>query len=297
MSNKNYEIGIAFLDNGDYKKAIDFLTKSIEEDPDDSEAYENRSYAYYYLQDDINSLKDLDKAIELDPNNENALHNRGLYYSTTGDGEAAERDFLAAYNIYNENIRTLEQLAHLGLYKKDFDFAEKFVKEILLLDPDNYWGLRDSVDIAFHRKEYERAIALITKVQKLYKGSKTLPNLDKEMYNYLGYIYMKLGELEQSEFYYKSALTEDPEYAYPIDNLGHLEYLRKNYHKAKELINRSIDIDPSNSYAFKSRALVYIAEGNKDAAFEDLKHAETLGFQDYWGEEVEELLKEHFPND
>jgi Tfp pilus assembly protein PilF len=289
MSNKNYEIGIAFLDNGDYKKAIDFLTKSIEEDPDNSEAYENRALAFFYLQDDFNALNDLDKAIELDPKNQNALVNRALQYSNREDWDKAITDFLAAHEIYNESIDVLENLIYCGLRKKDFVFTQKYLNEFIRIMPDDKWAKMRSADVAFGFKEYDKAI-------KILGGELREDPANTITLNYIGYCYMKLGKLEESERYYKTALSYDPEFAYSIDNLGHLEYLRKNYHKAKELIDRSIAIDPSNSYAFKSRALVYIAEGNKDAAFEDLKHAETLGFQDYWGEEVEELLKEHFPN-
>jgi tetratricopeptide (TPR) repeat protein len=290
MSNKNYEIGIAFLDNSDFKKSIEFLTKSIEEDPDNSEAYENRALAFYYLQDDFNALNDLDKAIELDPTNQNALVNRALQYSNREDWDKAITDFLAAHEIYNESVDVLENLVYCGLRKRDFVFAQKYVNEFLKINPDDKWAKIRSADVACGLKEYDKAIKIVSGILREDPANAVL-------LNYLGYCCMKVGKLEESEYYYKTALTYDPEFAYAIDNLGHLEYLRKNYHKAKELINRSIDLDPSNSYAFKSRALVYIAEENKDAAFIDLKHAETLGFKEDWGEEVEELLEAHFPND
>ena len=64
--------------------------------------------------------------------------------------------------------------------------------------------------------------------------------------------------------------------------------------KCKKIINKSITIDPSNSYAFKNRAIVYLAIGKKEAAHEDLIHAVNLGYEDYWGNEVNTLLDEHF---
>jgi Tfp pilus assembly protein PilF len=54
----NLEIGLAFLEKGDYKKAITFLTNYIEDNLDDSEAYENRAVAYYHLKEEDASLSD-----------------------------------------------------------------------------------------------------------------------------------------------------------------------------------------------------------------------------------------------
>lgn len=60
---------------------------------------------------------------------------------------------------------------------------------------------------------------------------------------------------------------------------------------ALEDINNSISILPANSYAFKNRGLVYLAMKRKEEACTDFMKALSLGFEKYYGEEVNKLIK------
>jgi regulator of sirC expression with transglutaminase-like and TPR domain len=57
-------------------------------------------------------------------------------------------------------------------------------------------------------------------------------------------------------------------------------------------INHSLDLLPTNSYAYKNRALVYfdLAEKNKGCA--DLEKAIELGYTKQYGNKVEKLNNE-----
>lgn len=283
------ETGIAFLNHGDYKRAVEFLTKFIAENPNHSEAYENRAIAYYHLNEEEKSIEDLNKALEIDPQNENALINRGLHYFEKKNYNKALDDYLAANEIYN-SLETLKNITETYLQKGDYDSAKSFCKELLYASPGDKWAFRTYADIHAMTSDYKVAIEYYNKILKHEPAN-------SEILNNIGYYNMKLGNLDQSEFYYKTAIQYDSDYAYPVNNWGHLEYLKKNYYKALELINRSIKIDPSNSFAFKNRALVYLAEGNKEAAYEDLIYAQELGFKDYWGDEVDNLIRANFSNE
>lgn len=284
-----FETGIAFFNHGDYKRAVEFLTKFIAENPEHSEAYENRAIAYYHLNEDDKAIEDLNKAIEIDPQNENALINRGLHYFEKKDYDQALDNYLAAYEIYN-SLETLKNIIDAYMQKGHYHPAKPFCKRLLNASPNDKWAIRAYADIHAMTNNYEEAIEYYNKILKHEPAN-------SEILNAIGYYYMKLGDLDQSEFYYKTAIQYDSEYAYPVNNWGHLEYLRKNYYKALELINKSIKIDPSNSFAFKNRALVYLAEGNKEAAYEDLMYASELGFKDYWGDEVDNLIRDNFSNE
>lgn len=288
MVQKNdYEIGIAFIENKDYERAIDFLSKFIAENPNNSEAYENRAIAYYFIHEDKKALNDLDKAIEFDPKNENAIYNRGLRYRDSKNYDKALENFLLGYNLHNKNVSILENIVHIYYKQKKYDLANKFCVELLATNPDKEWGIRTYAGILQNTKEYEGAIFQLEKILR-YKPD------DINLLNSIGYNYMKIGKLEESELFYKTAIQYDNQFAYPLNNWGYLEFLRKNYDKALELINNSIKIDPSNSYAFKNRAIVYLALGNKESAYQDLIHAKDLGYEEYWGEEVSDLLKKYF---
>jgi tetratricopeptide (TPR) repeat protein len=78
--------------------------------------------------------------------------------------------------------------------------------------------------------------------------------------------------------------------------MGELEYKRQNYQVALEHINRSLELDMSNAYAYKNKALVYLALHQKAGAKENLEIALELGYTQQFGQDVELLMQEHFPN-
>jgi tetratricopeptide (TPR) repeat protein len=58
-------------------QSINDLTKAIELNPQDKEAYFNRANAYIDLEKYQEAIADYTKAIELDPEYHKACHNRG----------------------------------------------------------------------------------------------------------------------------------------------------------------------------------------------------------------------------
>jgi regulator of sirC expression with transglutaminase-like and TPR domain len=61
--------------------------------------------------------------------------------------------------------------------------------------------------------------------------------------------------------------------------------------KALLCINQALDIDPSNSYGYKNRALVYLKMGKRDLAVADLQKPKLLGYTEDYDSEVAEMPK------
>lgn len=62
---------------------------------------------------------------------------------------------------------------------------------------------------------------------------------------------------------------------------------------ALEDINYSLKLFPTNSYAYRNRARIYLVMEKTTAACRDLERASVLGFKKQYGEELDKLLKEH----
>jgi Tfp pilus assembly protein PilF len=58
-------------------------------------------------------------------------------------------------------------------------------------------------------------------------------------------------------------------------------------------VKKSIDLDNTNSYAYKNLAIIYLKDGKKKDACENLKKALELGYADRYDDEVDILLKEN----
>jgi tetratricopeptide (TPR) repeat protein len=90
--------GIAFLNDGQYDRAITCFNKVIEKNPNDV-AYSFRGEAYCEKGQYDKAISDYCKAIELNPEYAIAYNNRGLAYYRKGDYEKAWNDVYKAQNL------------------------------------------------------------------------------------------------------------------------------------------------------------------------------------------------------
>ena len=95
--------------NGDYKSAIEYFSKAIELNPQDSISYHQRGLCYYYENDYEHALKDFNKTINLNPNLTDAYGNRSLTKMQLGDYEGAIKDIEKVLKIAPNNPKSIKQ--------------------------------------------------------------------------------------------------------------------------------------------------------------------------------------------
>jgi tetratricopeptide (TPR) repeat protein len=88
-----YNKGNARLQQGDFKGAVDALTKAIANDPSNFGAFLNRGLAYDKLEEYDKALADYDSAIAIVPAFGRAFHNRGHVHSKLKQHEQAVADY------------------------------------------------------------------------------------------------------------------------------------------------------------------------------------------------------------
>jgi len=91
--------GVAYLDKGDYGRAIADLSKAIELKPDYADAYHDRGVAYRRKGDYDLAIADYSKAIELRPDYAFYYHARGDAYRGRGDYDRANADLSRAIEL------------------------------------------------------------------------------------------------------------------------------------------------------------------------------------------------------
>ena len=105
-----------------YAEAINHYTQSIQLDPNQITAYNNRGLAYSYLKDYNSAINDFHRAIEINPNYADAYNNRGVAYIRQGKINHALDD-------YNRAIELNYVLAYFNrgealLYLKEWEKAK-----------------------------------------------------------------------------------------------------------------------------------------------------------------------------
>jgi len=154
-----YSLGIHFLGEGDWERAINAFTSVIEFEPENAAAYDRRGIAYGRVERYGEAIADFNRAIELDPAHAGAYNNRGLSYYRQGLISEAIADYDTAIQL-SPDIAVFHAnrgLAHC--WKKDLHVAIADYNRAIELDP-NLRELHNSRGEAYAKLgEYEKAVA------------------------------------------------------------------------------------------------------------------------------------------
>lgn len=126
-----------YLHRGEYEKAVDECTKSINAGKQSAHVdYFNRGNAYVEKGQLDQAIADYGKAIELNPWYDSAYSNRGNAYSAKGELDNAMADYTKAIELNPQNEQAHNNLGSLYLEKGQYAEAEKEIKKALELNPD-----------------------------------------------------------------------------------------------------------------------------------------------------------------
>ena len=169
---------------------------------------------------------------------------------------------------------------------RDFEGAIHDFEEGYAIDSTNFLILNNLAAIYQEVGQKQKGIAMLKKTILLY------PEFIGPYVN-LGLTYSEIDSLELSEYYFNEGVKIDPKDPLLLNNRGFLFYKKKEFQKALRDINNSLDIYPTNAYAYRNRALTYLALDLKKEACKDLSIAQYYECKNRYGDEVDELLKAH----
>jgi Flp pilus assembly protein TadD len=114
--------------------------------------------------------------------------------------------------------------------------------------------------VALQKEErWQEAIAAYRRVLRWLPAS-------AEVYNNLGVIHEKQGDLKEAVVCYEKAIEIDPNFYPSFNNLGIIYYRLKNYEKARAAYEQALKMKPDNSQSLINLALVYGQLGRPDLA-------------------------------
>lgn len=114
-----YNRAVCYGQLGEYQKAINDFDKTLESNPDLSDAYNGRGLGYYGLKDYIKAILDFTKSIELTPMNADAYYNRGKTYKDIGNYSKAIYDFSKAIMIIPTHLKAYYERGYTYYAIKD----------------------------------------------------------------------------------------------------------------------------------------------------------------------------------
>jgi tetratricopeptide (TPR) repeat protein len=111
-----YEHGEFALRVGKWDRAVEWFTKSIQDNPSFFVAYHNRAVAYSKVGEYDKSIEDLKKAVQLNPDYPDAYGLMGLVYEI-------KEDYPSALKVYQQALSRVKQPSMQRL-------IEKYIKDM-----------------------------------------------------------------------------------------------------------------------------------------------------------------------
>ena len=127
--------GDAYLDKGDYDRAIQDYNQAISRDPKLAHALAARGDAYLEKREYDKAIQDYNQAISRDPKDVHALAGRGQAYRDTGDYDRAIQDFNETLRLAPQAALTFNARGVAYFAKRDYDRALQDLNEAIRLRP------------------------------------------------------------------------------------------------------------------------------------------------------------------
>lgn len=280
------ESTIAF-NAGHYTNALNGFDKLISLDSADYASWAFRARTLYFLKRDDEALFAFNKAIAINPKYYECYSYRATFYSLNGQFELAIKDINMALIGKKDDTKLLETRAGYFLRSNKFDNAISDCNYLLQLDPKNAKIL------------YFRGIALkktgnIEKALADFNNSIEINPNNAEIHNDRGFVFIAQEKynLAITDFTKSIQLTETKDTAgkaYSYNNLGFCQYKNGDLEQALKDVNYSIKLLPTNPYAYRNRALIFLEMKKKAEACADIELSLQLGFTKNFGNEVIKL--------
>jgi tetratricopeptide (TPR) repeat protein len=273
--------GNALALKGEYGAAIAKYDKSIELDPDNSQAYAARGNAYRLKGEQDRAFTDLNEAIRLDPKNANALNLRGAIFSIKGDHDKALADTNAAIFLSPSESSAYNTRGFVYNNKNDPDLAIADLNEAIRLDSKNALAYTNRGN-SYEKKnqlqkalnDYESAVQINPKLQVAIDSASRVNQLLAMSYpRGLKYLADKQYDLAIQEFDRAISVRKLDAYYY---GRGQAWLAKQDYKSAIADFTESIKNRERDYFAYVQRAEAYAGNGERENAITDYRRALAL---------------------
>ncbi|MBN2753912.1 MAG: tetratricopeptide repeat protein [Candidatus Goldbacteria bacterium] len=285
-----YNIGILYGGRDEYDKAVEYLNKAIETDPDYLKAYDSLAKAHeikgntsaalaayenylelnpkdtdimtlmaevhYRANDTDKALKVYDGILKIHPENADALYSKGVIYSGQKQYKEAVKCFLKVESLREDSIINKYQLAIAYENLKDYGKALEKLDQITRLDPKYVNAYYHIGYIYGEQKKLPQAIEMF---EKLLESNKD----NEEFYLLLGASYADNKQYQQAVDTYLDGIKVFADSEKLNFNLGYVYDRMKDYNNALIIFERIMKINPKNPDSYNYIGYTYAERGEK----------------------------------
>jgi tetratricopeptide (TPR) repeat protein len=251
-----------YIELGEYKKAIQDINKEIEINPEYAGAYLRRGFCYRSMKKYKRAIEDYQKAIELKPDFAEVYNNRGLCYRKLKMNEKAFDDYRRAIEI---KPNYAEAYNNRGCCYRDMREYEKAFEDFRI-------AIEMKPDMA---EAYSNRGATYARLNELYEQlDKNGSREELQSHNY---------QKSNDETIYEKAISDlnkaielRKDYVNSHQHLGAVYFILGKDQEALASLNKAIELDASSQDAYRVRAEIYKARGEMDKVAADIQKVNSL---------------------
>lgn len=283
-----YSKASQLYDSLQYEKALAEITIAIEIDSLNISYLLFQSSTYLMLGKKPEALQSASKAAMIEPESYRPYFQLGNIYLSIGEMRRAQIYLKKSKGFCTDSLIKSSiclNLAVCYISERKFEEAETILREAIELDANNMDAYFNLATILDDLKKYDEA-------ELCYKKIIDLDPENIYVYNNLGFFYQQIGRYKESIQCFNKVIDVYPDEAYSYNNRAYSYMKLGKLKKALTDVNLSITLLPENAFAYRNRALIYFEMERSEDACQDLQKALDLGFTKYFGNEVEELIKQ-----
>jgi len=193
---------------GNKEKALEEISKVIEEDPKIMEARQVRAQIFTSLNKFEEAIEDCQEALKIDPEYSAAIFSLAHAYKNLKKYDEAIAGYERLIQLDSRDFKPVLNLGDLYLIIKEFDKAIPLLQQSITMEPEQSAMGHKLLGMAFlEKKQWEQAES------ELRKSLEMKPKIGDAHYN-LALLYEERGEFEKAKEEYKKEIDLHPA-AYP----------------------------------------------------------------------------------
>jgi len=239
-------IGLLYLRQERFDKAVDCFQKALSMDKDFSEARINSLAAYHLwaselIEDDQTdeAVSVLFRALELFPSSRVIYYDLGTAYDTSGQYEKAVEQYEKALEIEpsftaakGDIASCMNNLGAKRIREKDWEGSIQFCKQAVQWDPDCWEAYANLEAATFGLGREKHQAGLLDEAIPHYRAVLDMSPANLDAYSMLGYVFYEKEMYKDALEQFEIALSIDPEFQNSVEGLATVKR-RINFNRAK----------------------------------------------------------------
>ena len=262
-----YNIGVGYVQNTDYVRAVFFLEKAYRENPKNESVLYDLAFSYDKLGNDDKSILYYNEYLDIDPFAESAWYNLGIIYTRREEYDKAIEAYDFALAIDENYSSALFNKANTLSTSEKYIEALSCYLEYLRFDKNSSDAHVYIAECYFQLEEYSKSY-------HYYKQAIKLDPKNADGWYGAGIVLMVEENLAESLVFFKKAIKLDDSCADFWNAFGKVNAALDHYEEAQIAFKKSVDIEDTNADFWIAFADFYYNYNLIDLAIQTMFEAE-----------------------